>query len=113
MSFTLDMSKAAHRDVQQVLSHALEQFGELQHRRYKLLIRDAIRHLVFHPDQRPAKPLTEIAPNVWRLHLAQKGARARHFFLYSISGDTVRGQRLLHDAMGLKRHLPDDLSSAE
>ena len=108
MSFTLRFSKQAAQDIENVLAVTLLQFGEGQLSRYRDLIRQALSNLRADPYAPPAKHRPEIHPDARTFHIARRGKRARHLFVYRVvDPSTIEIARLLHDSMELWRHLPE------
>jgi plasmid stabilization system protein ParE len=58
-------------------------------------------------DPQAGKRRSDIHPDAWTYHIAQRGKKARHLFVYRIRKD-VEIARFLHDAMDLARHRPDE-----
>src|SRR5438093_13629627 len=84
MSIKLRFSSDAVRDIEEVLAHTQEQFGERQRERYKALIRDALADIGHDPEAPPAKRRPEIHRDARTFHLSRRGRHARHYFLYRI-----------------------------
>jgi plasmid stabilization system protein ParE len=100
------ISDRAREDIRLALAQTRRAFGDLQHARYRELIRRAILDAARRP--RLARPRPEIHPEARTLHLARRGQPARHFLLLRIGRDGVTEiARLLHDAMDVPR-LDDD-----
>ena len=48
-------------------------------------------------------------PDVWVRPIRKPGQHARHVLIYRVTTDgTIDIARLLHDAMDIERHLPED-----
>src|SRR5690242_20435204 len=108
MRYRLRFSTACVRDMEGVLGYTLAHFGQRSHEKYKKLIRQALLEIAINPDNPRAKPRPEIRENVRTYHIARRGKRARHFFLYRVLNDHfVEIGRFLHDAMDLQQHLPE------
>lgn len=107
MRFKLRFSMNAVRDMEAALAYTVRHFGEQKHDDYKSLIRLALKGIVSNPFGFPAKHRPELHPEARTYHLARRGKRATHFFLYRVHEDKfVDIGRLLHDAMELERNLP-------
>ena len=107
MNFQVRFSKSAVRDVEAVLTYTLKRFGKRKHAEYKSLIREALKDIAADPLRFPAKHRPEQHPDARTFHVARKGRRATHFFLYRVSTrQCIDIGRLLHDAMDLGLHLP-------
>ena len=114
MKYTLRISMRAVRDMQNALAHTRERFGERKHDQYKRLIRDALKAIATHPDRPPAKRRPELHPDARTFHIARRGKRARHFFIYRVSEDRfIDIARLLHDSMDLEQHLSEGFATGE
>lgn len=107
MSFRLRFSKRAARDIEAVLAHTLQEFGQQQYEVYKELIRLAMVDIAADPNRPSARRHPDLRPDCRLFHIARPGRNARHFFLYRLIGDRlVLVGGLLHDSMDLRRHLP-------
>lgn len=114
MKRKLRISRQALRDIEDVLAWTREQFGDRKLAEYEELIRAALADVAANPDDPHARRRPEIHPDARTFHLARRGKRARHFLLYRVAADGhVDVGRLLHDAMELKRHLPEGFGAAE
>ena len=111
MSWRVRLSEPARRDIQHALRHTLERFGAAQHDDYQALIRLALVEIATNPTSIRAKRRPELHPDAFAWHIARPGRRARHLFIYRIGpDDVVEIARFLHDAMDIKRHLPDEFT---
>jgi toxin ParE1/3/4 len=114
MKFKLRFSQSVILDMENVLAHTLDQFGEKKHEQYKSLIRQALMDIAADPLRFPAKHRPELHRDARTFHIARRGKRARHFFLYRVSGNEfIEIARLLHDAFDLKRNLPEGFEGSE
>jgi toxin ParE1/3/4 len=105
--YRLRISKLAVADIRQVLVWTHGLFGMRKHLEYKELIRQALHEIATSPTDWPEKHRPEIDPDAWTFHIARRGKRARHFFLYrTVEENFVDIGRFLHDSMELRRHLP-------
>lgn len=112
MSLKLRFSKRAVRDIEGILAHTLQEFGEGQYEEYKELIRAALADVAADPNRPTARRRPELHADARTFHIARPGKDARHFLLYRVSGDRfVDIGRLLHDSMDLRRHLPKGFGS--
>ena len=108
MRFTLRFSRVCVHDIQRVLLYTLEQFGPRKHEQYKGLVREAVADIRHDPRRPPARAHPEIGAHVFTFHIARRGKRARHYFLYRVANESVvEVGRFLHDAMELRRHVPE------
>ena len=102
----IKLSHIAKKDISKALKKTLVDFGERKHDEYGDLIEEALAKLIDNPEQYPSKSRPELYPNARTLHIAQKGRKARHLFVYRVkdNGD-VDIARFLYDGMDIKRHL--------
>jgi toxin ParE1/3/4 len=114
MSFTLRFSPRAVQDIEDVLAYTAGQFGLRKYDEYRELIRQALADLAADPSRPPARCRPELQKEAWTFHIARRGRRARHFFIYRIVGSRyVDIGRLLHDSMDIQRHLPNEFEGAD
>jgi toxin ParE1/3/4 len=114
MKYALRFSTKAVRDISEVLDFTVQQFGEKQRGIYQQIVRDALEELAADPENPRSKRRPEIHPDARTMHLARRGKRARHLFLYRIKNSRfVDIARLLHDSMEIRRHLPPDFASVD
>jgi toxin ParE1/3/4 len=107
MNRRIRLLPAVERDIEETLGATLRRFGTRKYDEYRGLIRRAIEDIAADPDRPPAKRRPEIHKNARTFHIARRGRRARHFFLYRIADDgVVEFARLLYDGMDLVQHLP-------
>lgn len=103
------LSEPAQDDVVEVLLYTLDQFGRAQFDAYDQLIEKTLNEIAEAHDQPPAKQRPELMPNVWVRPIRKPGQHARHMLIYRVTNDgTIEIGRLLHDAMDIERHLPED-----
>jgi len=108
MAVTFRISTQAKRDIEHALAWTLREFGERQYDEYRELIRSALLDVARRPELSRHRP--EIHEHARTFHIARAGHRARHLLLLRIGDDgIVEIARLLHDAMDLRSHLPDDM----
>ena len=106
MKSKLHISKAAIRDMEQILQYTRHNFGELKCEQYKQLIREALRDIARNPTAFPAKHRPELGESVFTFHLTRPGKRVRHLFGYRVTrSGCAEISRLLHDSMDLGKHL--------
>ncbi len=93
---------AVEADIEQVFTYTLQRFGLRKYDDYAALIQEALDALAVDP---PAgKPQPAIAPEAWTIHIAQRGRRARHLFMYRVpEPDVVEVLALAYDGMDLCR----------
>lgn len=109
----------AERDIEMIPEWTLEEFGDKARLRYEALLTRAIVDAPEGPKRAGSRDRPEIAAGARTYHLRHSRERVgksigrvlqpRHFLLYRItSNGQVEIGRILHDGMGLIRHLPDD-----
>ena len=107
---TVRLTAAAENDFRDIVRWTLTEFGSRQARVYAATLSAALRDLTAGPSTPGARQRDEIAKGVFSLHVAWKGRKGRHFVIFRIVRDQDTNMidvlRLLHDAMGLPRHLP-------
>jgi toxin ParE1/3/4 len=110
--WTVRLTAAAEADFREILRWTTAQFGETQARAYAETLIAAFNDLTDGPTLVGVRERSDIAKGIRTLHVARNGRKGRHFVLFRTSRDqgrqTIDILRLLHDAMDLKRHLPDD-----
>jgi|SRR5450432_35732 len=93
---------AVEADIEQVLTYTLQRFGLRKYDDYAALIQEALDALAIDPHA--GKPQPAIAPEAWTIHIAQRGRRARHLFMYRVpEPDVVEVLALAYDGMDLPR----------
>lgn len=114
----------AQRDVISMLAWSEERFGASVRARYEQLIETAIRDLATDPERPGSRARPELGPGIRIYHLSFSRERARrqggiirrprHLLAFRLLGDThLEIVRVLHDAMELGQHLPDEDQGAE
>ncbi|HEY3796871.1 MAG TPA: type II toxin-antitoxin system RelE/ParE family toxin [Caulobacteraceae bacterium] len=108
----------AEDDIVDILAWSRAQFGEAAARRYESLITSAMADLIADPFRPGSADRPELGPGArsWHLRTSRRRVgrgdrgvgRPRHLLIYRIETDVVVVGRVLHDAMELTRHLPDD-----
>jgi toxin ParE1/3/4 len=114
------LAPSARRDLVDILAWSEERHGAAARARYERLITTALRELAREPHRLGARELTSERPGLLVYHLRHSRARARrpgggvrdprHVILYRASAELVTILRVLHDAMDLVQHLPDEPS---
>ena len=102
------LSAAAEDDVRDILAWTTQQFGQAQARAYQATLVSAISALTAGPGVTGARPRHDLASNVFTLHAARAGRRARHVVVFRAQAETIDILRVLRDAMDLARHIPED-----
>lgn len=111
---TIRMTSAAEADLEHILRWTTNRFGKVQARAYARTVYAAIESLADRgAAQSGVKVRNEIGPGLFTLHVARQGRKGRHFLLLRIAtGEPLRHVveilRVLHDAMDLPQHVPED-----
>lgn len=114
------LSMPALKDVAGILAYTEEKFGQEARERYQALIATAIMDLAADPERLGSRALPELGEGVRMYHLRHSREQARtrfglvyaprHIVVYRrTSPDLVEIGRILHDAMDIARHVPDNL----
>ncbi|MCG8557294.1 MAG: type II toxin-antitoxin system RelE/ParE family toxin [Proteobacteria bacterium] len=107
MGRQIRIADAAHKDIAEVLRHTRKEFGRRKYLQYRALIELALQELARDPLGSTTRQRKELHPAARTYHIARRGKRVRHFFLYRVSDEgVVEIGRLLYDGMELTRHLP-------
>ncbi len=93
----LELSRRAESDLADIRDYSIEQFGVARAIAYLDAIETAFRLIMDYPEIGGVQP--KVAPPV-RAYAVQ-----RHRVFYSVEGDVVLVQRVLHSAMDVGRHL--------
>jgi toxin ParE1/3/4 len=113
------LSRSAQRDIATLLARTKERFGEIGRRRYRTLLTTALRDIAADAGRRGSAARPELGDGVRSYHVRRSRdrartadgvvARPRHLVLYRLIRPGLVGiGRILHDAMEIERHLPDD-----
>lgn len=113
------ISSAARADIVDILRLSQTQFGDHARQRYQTLILAALQVLANTPFRIGSHDRDELAPGLRSYHLIYSRQQAkhthgrvkspRHIVFYRVANDDViEVVRLLHDAMELQLHLPND-----
>ncbi|WP_293367715.1 type II toxin-antitoxin system RelE/ParE family toxin [Nevskia sp.] len=106
------LTSAADTDIAKILGWTLAEFGSGQMRRYSKLLRSAVAVLAGGPDVQGARKREEIGPGLRTLHVTPGSRKGRHFVLFRVAatetGQIIEVLRVLHDAMDLTRHWPEE-----
>jgi len=103
------LGRRAEVDFADILRFSRERFGGGQAQTYKALLIAALAALESGPIAPGSATRDEIAPGLRSLHIARRGRPGRHFILYrAADGNVVEVLRILHDAMELSRHMPNE-----
>jgi toxin ParE1/3/4 len=111
-TWSVRLASAAETDFELIIGWTLEQFGDVQARLYAQVLSSAVEALCAGPNLPGAKARSEIGKHLFTLHVARQGKRGRHFILFRVDAAAGRRQvdvlRILHDAMDIQRHIPED-----
>jgi toxin ParE1/3/4 len=111
------VAQAAVADIERLLEHSSQEFGDDASRRYERLIGAALGLL---GERAPALPADDALPRGFRsfhLMLARRRARAfgptvrhpRHFLVWRFAEpDVVEVARVLHESTDIAQHLPTE-----
>ena len=113
------ISNAARTDIVDILKLSQTQFGDHARRRYQALILAALQAIADTPYRIGSHDRDELAPGLRSYHLIFSRQQARHphgmvksprhiMFYRVASDDVIEVVRLLHDAMEVQLHLPND-----
>lgn len=109
--WTVRLVATAEADFRHILRWTADRFGAAQARIYADTISLALQDLSAGPALIGVKARAEIGANIYTLHIARHGRKARHFVMFRASSGEGRAPavdvlRLLHDGMDLERHWP-------
>lgn len=113
------ISNPARADIVDILRLSQTRFGDQARQRYQALILAALQALADTPYRIGSHDRDELAPGLRSYHLIYSRQQAkqargmvknpRHIVFYRVANDDViEVVRLLHDAMEVQLHLPDD-----
>lgn len=113
------LARAAQADIVDLLAWTEENFGEIARLRYERLLVTAFRDVTADPERINSIARPELGENVRSYHLRHSRERARtehgivvrprHLLLYRFTrADLIGIGRVLHDAMEIERHLPQE-----
>jgi len=93
---------AAEADIEEALTETLSRYGFTKYEDYALLIKEALEALA--ADPRAGRRREYVHPEAWAYHIAKRGRRARHVFIYEIIDDVACIYGLFYDGMDLPEH---------
>ncbi len=113
------ISNAARADIVDILRLSQTQFGDQARQRYQTLILTALQALASKPYCIGSHDRDELAPRLRSYHLTYSRQQAKHpsgavksprhiVFYRMVNDDLIEVVRLLHDAMEVQLHLPND-----
>ena len=111
------LSASAEADILAILAYTEEKFGTIARSRYQTLLIAGLRDIAADPNRRGSASRPELGHDVRTYHLRHSKehsrsiqgavARPRHLILYRVNrDDLIEVGRVLHDAMEIARHLP-------
>ena len=111
------LSASAEADILAILAYTEEKFGTIARSRYQALLIAGLRDIAADPNRRGSASRPELGHDVRTYHLRHSKehsrsiqgavARPRHLILYRVNRhDLIEVGRVLHDAMEIARHLP-------
>jgi toxin ParE1/3/4 len=113
--FRIVLSRAARRDIVEVLKWSAEHFGERAAGRYQALLKQALRDIAADPECPGSQARPELATGVRAYHLRHSRDRVRstlgivrqprHFVIYRRRDRILDIVRVLHDVRDLALHL--------
>ena len=113
------LARTAQADIVNLLAWTEENFGEIARLRYERLLVTAFRDVAAEPERINSIARPELGEDVRSYHLRHSRERARtehgivvhprHLLLYRFARpDVIAIGRVLHDAMEIERHLPQE-----
>jgi toxin ParE1/3/4 len=113
---TLVISSLARDDIRAILEVSEIDFGSRARGRYSDLIGAALEAIRSNPVRPGATARPDIGAGIYAFHLAHarrfrandRVRRPRHFLIYRFDSKTVIVGRVLHDAMDIAQHPPED-----
>jgi toxin ParE1/3/4 len=113
MKWQIKISSKARSDIEAVLVWTLNNFGQNKHDEYVELLGLALNEIAVNPKCIRARQRPELHRNAWVIHIARRGRKARHLFIYRIDPKGhIEVSRFLHDSMDLRMHVPEDFGPA-
>lgn len=111
-AWVVRLTQPAELDFAAIIAWTNEHFGERQARRYADTIIAALSVLSEGPAAAGATERDDIAKGLLTVHVARGGRKGRHLLMLRLATEqeelSVDVLRILHDAMDLRRHVPDD-----
>ena len=107
-TWTVRLSDSAEADYDAILRWTAAQFGGRQAASYGARLAAVLARLEHGPTLAGVRQRNEIGAGLRTLHV---GPRGRHIILFRVGNAarrTLDVLRILHDAMDVARHLPDD-----
>jgi toxin ParE1/3/4 len=106
-SWTVRKSTTVNTDYIGILRWTERHFGREQARIYARTLGTALLDLRGGPNIVGSHLCTDLANNIYTLHVARKGFAGRHFVVFRANDASrqIDVLRILHDSMDLKRHL--------
>lgn len=109
MPVPVSLHPLAEKDIKEILAFSLERFGRFQAIRYRAMLDAAMERLGERPERGRARPDIHLHARLYRI--GTPGNRAAHQLLYRIVLEPREVQiiRVLHLAMEVSRHWPEQL----
>ncbi|MBW8881911.1 MAG: type II toxin-antitoxin system RelE/ParE family toxin [Asticcacaulis sp.] len=102
------LSRRVEADYIEILDTTVEKFGPRQAEIYERHLLAALTALEGGPDLRGSVLRPEVRTDLRTYHIARLGVSARHVICYrALEGRVIEVLRILHDAMDLPRHIPE------
>lgn len=109
--WTVRTTEPADDDFRSIIRWTAREFGEKQARAYAETLKIAVRELRAGPALTGVKVRDDISAGILTRHVARKGRKGRHFLMFRVfdrERHVIDVLRILHDAMDLQRHAPED-----
>lgn len=107
LSWHVRLADQAKLDLLGITIWTGENFGDHQADFCAETITRAIEALLDGPDIPGVQVRDDLGPGIRTVHVAGQGRKGRHFVVFrSAPQQTIEVLRLLHDSMGLPRHVP-------
>jgi toxin ParE1/3/4 len=108
-AWRVSLGVEAEKDFVRILAYTQDTYGPRQAGIYQTIILEALQSLGSGPDAPGSVPREEIRPHLRSIHVARRGRRGRHVVIYRPGqGQVIEVLRILHDAMDLARHIPQE-----
>lgn len=107
-AWTVRLSDTAEADHDDILRWTLKRFGRLQANSYAALLAETLARLERGPTIAGTRQREEIGAGLHTLHVGRRGRHLIMFRIGSESNRTIDVLRILHDAMDLARHGPEE-----
>lgn len=104
------LATRAASDLADIVAWTATHFGTIQARVYADTVNAAVIELRAGPQINGVRSRTDLGADLYTLHVARHNRRGRHFILFRVAaaGRTIEVLRILHDAMDVAHHVPDE-----